>query len=102
MVGYHEDGRLRYAGRVGAGFTDYELDRLAGLLEPLRTAESPFEGRRPPKEAIFVEPELVVEVAFREWTAARTLRAPVYVGLRPDTDPAEVAIELAEPPPDPS
>jgi bifunctional non-homologous end joining protein LigD len=102
LVGYHEDGRLRYAGRVGAGFTDSELDRLAGLLEPLRTAESPFEGRRPPKEAIFVEPELVVEVAFREWTAARTLRAPVYVGLRPDTDPADVAIELAEPPPDPS
>jgi bifunctional non-homologous end joining protein LigD len=103
LVGYHDEGddRLRYAGRVGAGFTDDELDRLAGLLEPLRRAESPFEGRQPPKEATFVEPQLVVEVAFREWTAARTLRAPVYKSLRPDTDPAEVVIELPQPPPEP-
>jgi bifunctional non-homologous end joining protein LigD len=103
LVGYHEyegDGQgLRYAGRVGSGFTDEELDRLAALLEPLRTTESPFEGRQPPREAVFVEPRLVAEVAFREWTAARTLRAPVYKGLRPDTDPSEVVLEREEPPP---
>ena len=103
LVGYYEgEGdarRLRYAGRVGSGFSDAELDRLAGLLGPLETAESPFDGRQPPREAVFVEPRLVAEVAFREWTAARTLRAPVYKGLRPDEDPDEVVLEREQPPP---
>ena len=103
LVGYHEDQgdgrRLRYAGRVGSGFTDEELDRLAGLLEPLRRSESPFEGRQPPREAVFVDPRLVAEIAFREWTAARTLRAPVYKGLQPDADPEEVGLEREQPPP---
>ena len=97
LVGYNEDDggerHLRYAGRVGTGFTDDELDRLAGLLEPLRARKSPFTGRQPPREAIFVEPKLVAEVAFREWTTARTLRAPVYKGLRPDKKPEEVVFE---------
>jgi bifunctional non-homologous end joining protein LigD len=103
LVGYNEDEvgerHLRYAGRVGTGFTDAELDRLAGLLEPLRTGRSPFTGRQPPRQAVFVEPKLVAEVAFREWTAARTLRAPVYKGLRPDKDPGEVVFERQQPPP---
>jgi len=103
LVGYHEDDdgerQLRYAGRVGTGFTDDELGRLAGLLEPLRTKKSPFTGRQPPREAIFVEPKLVAEVAFREWTNARTLRAPVYKGLRPDKKPEEVVFEQPQPPP---
>jgi bifunctional non-homologous end joining protein LigD len=103
LVGYHEDEDgergLRYAGRVGTGFTDEELDRLAGLLEPLRTKKTPFTGRQPPREAVFVEPALVAEVAFREWTNARTLRAPVYKGLRPDKKPEEVVFEQPQPPP---
>jgi bifunctional non-homologous end joining protein LigD len=102
LVGYHDEDHagLRYAGRVGAGFTDEQLDDLARLLEPLHSSESPFDGRQPPKDAVFVEPKLVADVEFREWTAARTLRAPVYKGLRPDKDPAEVVIEVAQPPPD--
>jgi bifunctional non-homologous end joining protein LigD len=84
---------------VGSGFTDAELERIAGLLEPLKSRKSPFAGRQPPKQASFVEPRLVAEVAFREWTAAHTLRAPVYKGLRTDTDPADVVLEAEEPPP---
>jgi bifunctional non-homologous end joining protein LigD len=103
LVGYYEDDgdrrRLGYAGRVGSGFTDDELDRLAKMLDPLRTSESPFEGRQPPRAAVFVEPQLVAEVEFREWTAARTLRAPVYKRVRPDKDPAEVVLEEDQPPP---
>jgi bifunctional non-homologous end joining protein LigD len=103
LVGYYEDDggvpRLRYAGRVGSGFTDAELDRIAVLLEPLQTRDSPFAGRQPPRQSVFVEPRLVAEVAFREWTAARTLRAPVYMGLRSDTDPSQVVLEREEPPP---
>jgi bifunctional non-homologous end joining protein LigD len=102
LVGYYEDDgegrRLRYAGRVGSGFSDAELDRLAGTLEPLRRNDSPFEGRQPPKQAVFVEPRLVTDVGFREWTAAGTLRAPVYRGLRPDRDASEVVRERESPP----
>ena len=92
LVGYYEDGTgtapaLRRAGRQR--LHRRELERLAGLLEPLRTQE-PLRGPPAPKQAVFVEPQLVAEVAFREWTAARTLRAPVYKGLRADKDPAEV------------
>jgi bifunctional non-homologous end joining protein LigD len=103
LVGYNEeeDGErhLRYAGRVGTGFSDEELDRLHGLLEPLQTKKTPFSGRQPPRRARFVEPKLVAQIAFREWTRARTLRAPVYQGLREDKKPAEVVLEEAQPPP---
>jgi bifunctional non-homologous end joining protein LigD len=106
LVGYYEDHdggrRLRYAGRVGSGFTEDELRRLAGMLEPIQTQQSPFEGRQPPKQSVFVEPRLVAEIAFREWTATRTLRAPVYKGLRADKDPTEVALEQEEAPPAPA
>jgi bifunctional non-homologous end joining protein LigD len=84
---------LRYAGRVGTGFTERELDRLARSLGPLRRDRSPFDGRQPPRGAVFVEPELVAEVEFREWTATRTLRAPAYKGLRGDGDPRRVVLE---------
>jgi bifunctional non-homologous end joining protein LigD len=83
LVGQWESpGSLRYAGRVGTGFTERELDRLKEKLAPLRRDTSPFDGRQPPKGSVFVEPELVADVEFREWTNSRTLRAPVYKGLR--------------------
>ena len=100
LVGYHDsDGALRYAGRVGSGLTEAELGRLIAALGPLRRAESPFEGRQPPRESIFVEPRLVAEVEFREWTRARTLRAPVFKGLRTDADPGAVVLERPGAPP---
>ena len=89
-------GKLRYAGRVGTGFTQSELDRLARLLEPLRRDRSPFEaGPSPPRGASFCEPRLVAEVEFREWTKAGSLRAPSYKGLRDDKPPREVVREDA-------
>jgi len=93
---YEQDGDelvLRYAGRVGTGFTAETLRDLSRTLTKLRAEDSPFTGRQPPKDAIFAEPKLVAEVEFREWTAARTLRAPSYKGLRDDRDPAEVRHE---------
>jgi bifunctional non-homologous end joining protein LigD len=103
-VGYNEtvDGRprLRYAGRVGTGFTEDTLRDLAKRLAPLERKTSPFEGRQPPKQTHFVEPRLVAEVEFREWTQARTLRAPSFKGLRDDKDATEVTIELPEAPPE--
>ncbi len=86
LVGMREpDGTLRYAGRVGTGFTEAELDRLQALLAPLEIEQSPFDaggdGPEPPKEAIFVEPRHHASVEFLEWTREGVLRAPSYKGL---------------------
>lgn len=94
VIGVHDaDGRLRYAGRVGTGFDDAELDRLARLLEPRRRDSSPFSGTQPPRATIFTEPDLVAEIAATEWTRAGTLRHPSYKGLREDKQAAEVVRE---------
>ena len=85
-VGVMQDGELRYAGKVGTGFTESTLKTLQLELEPLRHDTSPFSGRQPPKGTVFVEPRLVAEVEFREWTRTGTLRAPSFKGLRYDKD----------------
>jgi bifunctional non-homologous end joining protein LigD len=92
-LGVYEDGKLRYAGKLGTGFDARELERLAGLLEPLAREGSPFTGPQPPRGAHFVEPELVCEVEFTEWTRAGTLRHPSYKGLREDKPATEVVRE---------
>ena len=84
---------LTYVGRVGSGYSEADLARLAALLEPLAREESPFAGRQPPRGARLVEPCLVAVVEFAEWTRTRTLRAPVFRGLRDDMDPREVVAE---------
>jgi bifunctional non-homologous end joining protein LigD len=95
LVGVYEpDGTLRYAGRVGTGFSDKELERLSGLLAPLAREGSPFgSGERPPRETVFCEPSLVAEVEFAEWTSAGSIRHPSYKGLREDKDPLQVVRE---------
>jgi bifunctional non-homologous end joining protein LigD len=93
LVGYHDEGELRYAGRVGTGFTARELERLQRLLEPLERDSSPFAGRQPPRGAHFVEPRLVAQVDYGEWTRTRTLRHPVYKGLRDDVAPEDVVFD---------
>src|SRR5436305_1334470 len=100
LVGYYDGDDLPYAGRVGSGFTDQELDRLDALLAPLARSTSPFTP--PPdlpaevaRQGHFVEPTLVAEVAFSEWTHLDTLRAPRYKGLRTDVDPRAVVREVA-------
>ena len=93
LIGYYDDGALRYAGRVGTGFTEAELDRLAGLLAGLATDTSPFSDRGLPRDARFVEPALVAEVRFTEWTTGGRARQPAYLGLRDDKAPADVRRE---------
>ena len=94
LVGVREDdGSLRHVGRVGTGFTEAELDRLAEMLRPLEREDSPFApgGPKIPRGAVFADPELVAEVEFREWTDGGQLRAPSYKGLR-DDKPAELVV----------
>jgi bifunctional non-homologous end joining protein LigD len=96
LLGVYEQGALRYVGRVGSGFDERELTRLADLLAPLERPTSAFTaGERPPRGAAFCEPRLVVEVEFAHWTQAGNLRAPVYQGLREDKDPSRVVREDA-------
>jgi len=91
---YEPDRALRYVGRVGSGFSERELKRLAGLLAPLQRRDSPFSaGERPPRGAVFSEPRLVAEVEFAHWTPGGNLRAPVYKGLREDKRPEDVVRE---------
>jgi bifunctional non-homologous end joining protein LigD len=83
LVGVIQDGALRFAGRVGTGFTEAELDRLAKVLE--RRDDSPFtggDGPKPPRESVFVQPTRVAEVEFTEWTSDGVMRHPSYKGLR--------------------
>jgi len=100
VVGVHEAGGLRWAGNVGTGFTDTEIERLLGLLGPLRRDTSPFvETPRMPRvrrgDVVWVEPRLVVQVEFVEWTREGRLRAPVYLGLREDKPASDVRKERA-------
>jgi bifunctional non-homologous end joining protein LigD len=96
LVGYYDGEGLRYAGKVGTGFGDADLKLLRERLEPLAAKRSPFSGGRPPKEAVFVEPELVAEIEFNEWTKAATLRHPSYKGLRADKPATDVVREQPE------
>jgi len=97
LMGYRtEDGRLRYAGRVGTGFTERTLNELGRRLKPLRRADNPFdEAPKLPRNAVFAEPDLVAEIEFREWTTEGVMRAPSFKGLREDKDALGVVREAA-------
>ena len=85
---------LVYAGHTGTGFNEAELARLMKLLKPLETSDCPFAVRPKTNERPhWVEPRLVAQIKFTEWTADGSLRHPVYLGLRDDKDPSDVVRE---------
>jgi bifunctional non-homologous end joining protein LigD len=95
ILAIHEGGELKYVGNVGTGFTDAEIRRLLEKLKPLRRDTPPFPTvpkmpRVRKDEIVWVEPELVAEVEFAEFTHDGRLRAPSYQGLREDKEPEEV------------
>jgi bifunctional non-homologous end joining protein LigD len=94
LVGYYDKGEFVYAGKVGTGFTDAMLEKLQQLMKPLERKTSQFDRGSPPKGAHFVEPKLVGEFEFVEWTKSGQLRAPAFKGLRTDKPPKEVVREL--------
>ena len=94
LVGHFDGDRLRYAGKVGTGFTHATLRELAGKLAPLARDTSPFEPEKGiPRAATWVEPELVAQIAFMEWTPDGRLRHPSFLGLRIDKAAREVVRE---------
>lgn len=93
-------GALVYAGSVGTGFNDKTLRDLYKRLKPLEVSESPFApSRELEKNAVWVQPKLVVEVAFAEWTSSGSVRHATYCGLRSDKPAASVMRESAASPP---
>jgi len=96
LVGHFDaEGKLRYAGKVGTGFSERDLVSLPARLAPLARETSPFAGAKVPKDAHFVEPELVAELEFREMTAEGLVRHGSFKGLRDDRAAAEVTLERA-------
>lgn len=86
-------GQLRYAGKVGTGFTDQMLQRLQADLEPHRRKTAPVAGTVPrpdARDAVWVEPTLVGEVQYVEWTPEGKLRAPSWRGVRVDKTVADL------------
>jgi bifunctional non-homologous end joining protein LigD len=93
LIGVYDEDQLRYAGHVGTGFTQRMLEDLMRRLAPLQRETSPFGTPVPAQHARaahWVEPRLVGEVAYTEWTPDRVLRHPSWRGLRPDKTPAAV------------
>jgi bifunctional non-homologous end joining protein LigD len=107
MVGYYENKKLVFAGKVGTGFTAKSLSMLHKKLQKEARADCPFvdlpskqngewvQGITPSmmKKMHWVNPKFVVEIKFAEWTRDKKLRAPVFLGLREDKDPREVTKE---------
>jgi bifunctional non-homologous end joining protein LigD len=104
LVGVYEGEDLRYAGRVGTGFSQAQLIEMRRRLDRIERKTPPFAN--PPRGAEargahWLEPRLVAEVAFAEWTRDGVLRQPAFLGLREDKDPREVHRERPAPPPAP-
>jgi DNA ligase D-like protein (predicted ligase) len=95
LLGYYDaDGRLVYAGKVGTGFDSHMLRSLRAALSPLERDQPAFDRGGLPRGGVhWVEPRLVGQVAFAEWTRDGRLRQPRFRGLRRDKDPAEVVRE---------
>jgi bifunctional non-homologous end joining protein LigD len=93
LLGYYDGDALRYAGKVGTGFTQATLRDLAARLEPLRQAASPFADEVRERGLTWVRPELVAQIGFSEWTRDGRLRHPRFLGLRDDKAASEVVRE---------
>jgi len=96
VLGVYEEKRLRHVGQVGTGFDAKQQKAIFQKLEPLISKHCPLSPKPRIKGVTWVEPELVCEVRFLEWTNEGMLRAPVFAGLREDKPPAEVVREVEQ------
>jgi bifunctional non-homologous end joining protein LigD len=91
LVGYWDDGKLRYASHVGSGFDADSLAQVHARLLPLKSTTCPFAEKPQLRGATtWVKPELVAELSYQSWTDDGSLRAPVFLRLRDDVDPKGV------------
>jgi bifunctional non-homologous end joining protein LigD len=94
LLGYFDKDKFIYAGHTGGGFSRQGLGDMYRRLKPLERKTSPFsETPKTNEKAHWVEPKIIVEVKFSEWTADRRLRQPIFLGVRDDKEPKEVGVE---------
>jgi len=98
LLGYYDPGhQLVYAGKVGTGFSRPTLNSLHATLAGLEQDHPPFDRGRLPRSGVhWVQPRLVAEVGFSEWTTDGELRHPRFQGLRDDKEPADVVREVPQ------
>jgi bifunctional non-homologous end joining protein LigD len=89
LVGLYDQGKLRFTGKVGTGYTQETLRDLGEKLKGLRADASPFDPPPRVPHAVWVRPRLVAQIAYAEWTADGKLRQPAFLGLRTDKKPEE-------------
>ncbi len=98
LLGLSEGPRLRYIGNVGTGFDARSQEAVWSRLQEIQTPKCPFiEAPKTKEKATWVKPALVARVKFAEWTSDQRLRAPVFLGLRPDLDPRDCRLEKPSP-----
>jgi bifunctional non-homologous end joining protein LigD len=89
LVGLYDGRRLRFAGKVGTGYSEDVLADLAKKMAPLAARNSPFEPPPPESGVTWLRPKLVAQIAFAEWTQDGRLRQPSFLGLRDDKNPTD-------------
>ena len=94
---YDGNGKLRYVGKVGTGFTEQSLESLYRRFRPLIRETPPFADPPRARDVTYLAPRLVAQIAFEEWTADWKLRQPAFLGLRDDKKPEEVSLPEAPP-----
>lgn len=95
LLGAFEGDALKYVGKVGTGFSHETLEQLFRKFQPLIRSKPPVVDPPRERDVTWLEPRLVAQIAYGEWTDDRKLRQPVFLGLRDDKQPAEVAIPVA-------
>jgi bifunctional non-homologous end joining protein LigD len=92
LLGAYQGGKLHFVGKVGTGFDEDLLPSLLKKLKPLKIDRPPFVDPPRERDVTYIEPKLVAQISFQEWTADMKLRQPVFLGLRDDKKPAEVLL----------
>ncbi len=101
LLGYYNGDKLVYSGKVGTGFNEDSLKDMYDRLKGLERKTMPFEAvPREERKAHWVNPELVAQIKYSEWTETDSLRHPVFIALRNDKDPKDVKKEVASPSPE--
>ncbi len=93
LIGYYDNGDLKYAGKVGTGYDNETLHRLKELFKERKRNKPPFSQEVKEKNSHWIKPDLVCEIAFAEWTDDNKLRHPRYLGLRRDKKAKDVVKE---------
>jgi bifunctional non-homologous end joining protein LigD len=98
LLAAKDKGKLTYVGKVGTGFNTKTIHELMDRMKPLETDKAPVEvPRADRRQAHFIEPRLVAEIAFTEFTGDGILRHPSFIGLREDKPASQVVVETAKP-----